>query len=71
MPIISKFLDGYNTSIIMYGQTGSGKTHTMIGEEFSKTYVINEINSKTSGIIPRALYNIYHFINKNTNFSLK
>lgn len=30
-PLVSSFLDGFNTCILAYGQTGSGKTHTMFG----------------------------------------
>ncbi|KAI9104991.1 kif21a protein, partial [Phlyctochytrium arcticum] len=29
-PLVSRFTEGYNTTILAYGQTGSGKTHTML-----------------------------------------
>lgn len=28
-PLVSSFLEGYNSTVFAYGQTGSGKTHTM------------------------------------------
>ena len=34
LPLISKFLEGNNCSIMGYGNTGSGKTHTMFGEHW-------------------------------------
>ena len=30
-PLVQKFVDCENASILAYGQTGSGKTHTMMG----------------------------------------
>eukprot|EP01065_Artemidia_motanka_P047328 TRINITY_DN7386_c0_g5_i1.p1 TRINITY_DN7386_c0_g5~~TRINITY_DN7386_c0_g5_i1.p1 ORF type:complete len:1921 (+),score=803.83 TRINITY_DN7386_c0_g5_i1:104-5866(+) len=30
-PVLPRFLDGFNCTILAYGQTGSGKTHTMMG----------------------------------------
>ena len=31
LPLVKKFLSGYNSTIFAYGQTGTGKTHTIIG----------------------------------------
>jgi len=28
-PLVARFLQGYNATVMAYGQTGSGKTHTM------------------------------------------
>ncbi|KRZ43124.1 Chromosome-associated kinesin KIF4A, partial [Trichinella pseudospiralis] len=33
LPLLEKFLEGYNCTIFAYGQTGSGKTYTMGTEE--------------------------------------
>ncbi|KAF8901291.1 P-loop containing nucleoside triphosphate hydrolase protein [Mucidula mucida] len=30
-PLISRFVEGFNCTILAYGQTSSGKTHTMTG----------------------------------------
>eukprot|EP01122_Echinamoeba_exundans_P005643 TRINITY_DN15798_c0_g1_i1.p1 TRINITY_DN15798_c0_g1~~TRINITY_DN15798_c0_g1_i1.p1 ORF type:complete len:573 (-),score=117.27 TRINITY_DN15798_c0_g1_i1:146-1864(-) len=46
-PIVSDFLRGYSSAIMVYGQTGAGKTHTMHGKE-------NE-----AGIVQRALTQIF------------
>lgn len=47
---------GYNASIIAYGQTGTGKTFTMEGEE----------GSDRSGIIPRAIQDVFSSIARDT-----
>ena len=31
LPLVNKFLSGYNTTIFAYGQTGTGKNYTIIG----------------------------------------
>lgn len=43
-PLLSKFIQGYNCSVLAYGQTGSGKTYTM-----------GISDSDTSGMVPQAL----------------
>ena len=45
-------LQGYNAAIIAYGQTGTGKTYTMDGEQ----------EGPGQGIIPRAIQDIFHYI---------
>ena len=32
-PLVSKSLEGYNSTIFAFGQTGSGKTYSIMGEE--------------------------------------
>ena len=54
--LISRFLEGFNCTILAYGQTSSGKTYTMTGidldaDPFDPTNGI--------GIIPRAVSNIF------------
>ncbi|CRK87589.1 CLUMA_CG001386, isoform A [Clunio marinus] len=51
-PIVKKAFKGFNGTIFAYGQTSSGKTHTMIGK------------NKMPGIIPLAVRDIFHEINK-------
>ncbi|KAI9228750.1 MAG: P-loop containing nucleoside triphosphate hydrolase protein, partial [Piptocephalis tieghemiana] len=51
-PLVSRFLSGYNATVLAYGQTGSGKTFSMgtgldIGEP------------ENEGIVPRAVYDMY------------
>ncbi|KAG0760116.1 hypothetical protein G6F57_011171 [Rhizopus arrhizus] len=50
IPLLNKFLEGYNSTILAYGQTGSGKTYSMgIGIE----YTTNE------GIVPRFVHSLF------------
>lgn len=62
-PIFKEFLKGFNVTVLAYGQTGTGKTYTMCGESSewvqSKTILI----SKTSGIIPRVLDQLFRSLN--------
>lgn len=45
-PIVEKFINGYNGTILSFGQTSSGKTHTMVG------------NQSTTGLIEMAIDDI-------------
>ncbi|KAJ1813094.1 kinesin-like nuclear fusion protein [Coemansia sp. RSA 2598] len=57
--LIQSALDGYPVCIFAYGQTGSGKTHTMQGPDR-----IDGTDSKSLGIIPRAVQQIYETTSK-------
>ncbi|KAJ0401592.1 hypothetical protein P43SY_008667 [Pythium insidiosum] len=59
-PLIDRFFDGYNATVLAYGQTGSGKTFTM-GNEFN-------LSSPTCerGIIPRTMSEIFKRITTST-----
>ncbi|CAO3686562.1 unnamed protein product [Rhizopus stolonifer] len=49
IPLLNKFLEGYNSTILAYGQTGSGKTYSMgIGIDYT-----------TEGIVPRFVYSLF------------
>lgn len=48
--LVSSFLNGYNTCILVYGQTGSGKTHTMFGPADQSAEITLNCSS---GIVPR------------------
>ena len=50
VPVVDKFLQGYNGSICAYGQTSSGKTYTMKGDD------------QTPGIIPLTLEYLFNAI---------
>jgi hypothetical protein len=47
-PLIGDLLGGINSTVFAYGATGAGKTHTMMGGDGEK-----------SGVIPRALQDIF------------
>lgn len=49
-------LQGYNASIVAYGQTGTGKTYTMEGER----------TGEERGIIPRAIEDVFRYIQRDT-----
>jgi len=52
---IMSALEGYNATLLAYGQTGTGKTYTMEGPKCS-------IKDPNRGIIPRAMEEIFHYI---------
>lgn len=51
--IVKSALDGINGTIFAYGVTSSGKTHTMMGDD------------QTPGIVPHAISELFHLIEKN------
>ncbi|EED81324.1 predicted protein, partial [Postia placenta Mad-698-R] len=55
-PLISRFIDGFNCTILAYGQTSSGKTFTMTGVDLDA-----DPNDPYNGmgIIPRAVSTIF------------
>ena len=55
-PLISRFLEGFNCTILAYGQTSSGKTHTMTGIDLDADPTDPESGM---GIIPRAVATIF------------
>lgn len=54
--LVSRFVDGYNGTILAYGQTGSGKTFTM------GTGIDGCLDSTTQGIIFRSINDIFELI---------
>ncbi|KAI9284931.1 hypothetical protein BC943DRAFT_352770 [Umbelopsis sp. AD052] len=52
-PLLKKFTDGFNVTILAYGQTGSGKTYSM-GTSFD-----NGIHREEQGIVPRFISDLY------------
>ena len=51
LPLVKKFLAGYNSTIFAYGQTGAGKTHTIIGPLES----LFDDKNENFGLIPNIL----------------
>ncbi|KAJ5782029.1 hypothetical protein N7457_003803 [Penicillium paradoxum] len=56
VPIVDEMLAGYNCTIFAYGQTGTGKTYTMSGDMTDTLGILSD----DAGIIPRALYSLFH-----------
>lgn len=61
--VLDDVLLGYHCTIFAYGQTGTGKTHTMEGDlsSFMETY------APDAGVIPRALYRLFHVLESRGN----
>ncbi|KAG6854726.1 hypothetical protein C0991_002439 [Blastosporella zonata] len=55
-PLVSRFVEGFNCTILAYGQTSSGKTFTMTGIDLDADPVDP---NNGMGIIPRAVSNIF------------
>lgn len=55
-PLISRFVEGFNCTILAYGQTSSGKTFTMTGIDLDAD---PNDPSNGMGIIPRAVSTIF------------
>ena len=55
-PLIDRFLDGFNCTILAYGQTSSGKTFTMTGADLDGDPMDD---SNLMGIIPRAVATLF------------
>ncbi|OBZ65664.1 Kinesin-like protein KIF21B [Grifola frondosa] len=55
-PLISRFVEGFNCTILAYGQTSSGKTFTMTGIDLDAD---PSDPSNGMGIIPRAVSTIF------------
>ena len=60
VPAVESLVGGYNSTIFAYGQTGTGKTYTMEG-------FIYDYLSPKKGLIPRAIENIFRYIENNSN----
>lgn len=68
-PLIPKFFEGYNATILAYGQTSSGKSYTMGTASAPSRYPAPEEPSDwdpDTGIIPRAIADIFYCINRDT-----
>ncbi|KAI9025980.1 hypothetical protein CLU79DRAFT_743991 [Phycomyces nitens] len=52
-PLLHKFVDGFNATILAYGQTGSGKTYSM------GTGLENGADPENEGIVPRCIIDLY------------
>ncbi|KAJ3120583.1 Kinesin-like protein kif21b [Nowakowskiella sp. JEL0407] len=67
-PLLQKFLDGFNATVLAYGQTGSGKTYTMGSMETASRFdTLDETQLKTLGVIPRASRLLFTLLEKEKN----
>ncbi|KIY61669.1 kinesin [Cylindrobasidium torrendii FP15055 ss-10] len=55
-PLVARFVEGFNCTILAYGQTSSGKTHTMTGVDLDAD---PSDPNNGMGIIPRAVSTIF------------
>jgi hypothetical protein len=55
-PLVARFVEGFNCTILAYGQTSSGKTYTMTGIDLDAD---PSNSSNGMGIIPRAVSTIF------------
>ncbi|KAJ2535096.1 hypothetical protein EV175_006953, partial [Coemansia sp. RSA 1933] len=55
-PLLNRFVEGYNVTVLAYGQTSSGKTYTM-GTDADDVSLLSQVDavSDATGIVPRAL----------------
>lgn len=52
-PLLEKFMEGFNATILAYGQTGSGKTYSM------GTGLESTVNPEHEGIVPRCIVDLF------------
>ncbi|CAO3610904.1 unnamed protein product [Mucor hiemalis] len=55
-PLLHKFIDGFNATILAYGQTGSGKTFSM------GTSLDNSVSAENEGIVPRCIIELFQIL---------
>lgn len=63
-PAVHSVLEGYNATLIAYGQTGTGKTYTMEGFKF-------DLTDPQRGMIPRAVEDVFSYIESSDSSDLK
>lgn len=71
-PLIGRFLEGYNVTILAYGQTSSGKSYTMgtaVGDVDYESLVAGQTPDPQMGIIPRAVGQIFSQMKSNMSKS--
>ncbi|KAJ2768547.1 hypothetical protein IWQ57_003490, partial [Coemansia nantahalensis] len=57
-PLLARFVEGYNVTVLAYGQTSSGKTYTM-GTDAGDTLAADGSDGHGVGIVPRALHGLF------------
>ena len=75
--ICDSLFEGYNGTIFTYGQIGSGKTYTMLGPDYTKSFLLNSnfsfnsINSSINNININSSINNNIFQNKYVDYMKK
>ena len=67
--IVGKIFKGYNVTILAYGQTGSGKTFSMGTADTTSTS--NSVISQNSGIIQRAVKDLFLKIDQDSSITFE
>eukprot|EP00803_Ostreobium_quekettii_P010128 evm.model.scf_531.2 EVM.evm.TU.scf_531.2 scf_531:7233-12300(-) len=69
-PIVAEVVEGFNCTIFAYGQTGTGKTYTMEG---GAVHAVDGPGlSREAGVIPRAVSQIFAYLEKHkTDYSVR
>lgn len=67
--IVGKIFKGYNVTILAYGQTGSGKTFSMGTADTASAS--SATLSQSSGIIQRAVKDLFRRMNEDGNLSFE
>ncbi|KAJ3161699.1 hypothetical protein HDU86_006469 [Geranomyces michiganensis] len=62
-PLVDRFLEGFNATVLAYGQTGSGKTHSM------GTGLETAAEPGNEGIVPRAIYYLFDKLQSQASMS--
>jgi len=70
-PLLSRFFEGIDVTILAYGMTGAGKTFTMMGPGLSVSPSEHDTPSEdNAGIIPRALQEVFAFVKQRRRMSV-
>ncbi|GAK64817.1 kinesin-domain-containing protein [Moesziomyces antarcticus] len=74
-PLIDRFMEGYNVTILAYGQTSSGKSYTMgtaAGDDIDyEPLVAGRAPDPQMGIIPRAVARIFAAMRNNKSSAIQ
>lgn len=74
-PLIDRFMEGYNVTILAYGQTSSGKSYTMgtaAGDDIDyEPLVAGRAPDPQMGIIPRAVARIFSAMRNNKSSAIQ
>lgn len=58
LPVVERFCQGFNSTVMAYGQTGSGKTYTMGTALTAKEFMAAD----PAGVVPRTLMILFSYI---------
>ncbi|KAI8340641.1 hypothetical protein BC941DRAFT_510942 [Chlamydoabsidia padenii] len=61
-PLLHKFINGFNATVLAYGQTGAGKTFSMGLDGLDNTK-----DKENQGIVPRCILELFHLLQERTD----